>query len=157
MPTNCLFDKGITGCGGTELALRNDIDTIIAVPTIGLVDNKVVQHQGEVLGVHGETLQSDIEDYLLAHSRKKIMVTYNSLSRVINTLRAHGYNVYKDFFLLVDEWHLLFNDYIFRKDAIRGVLEEAPKFEAVTYMTATPIEEKYLFQEFRHLPVVEIV
>jgi hypothetical protein len=103
LPTNCLFDKGITGCGGTELALRNPIDTIIAVPYINLIINKVEQHQDEVLGVYGETVQSDIEHYILANSRKKIMVTYDSLPRVINTLEALGYNAYQDFFLLVDE------------------------------------------------------
>jgi hypothetical protein len=37
------------------------------------------------------------------------------------------------------------------------ILEEASKFATVTYMTATPIESKYLFREFKHLPVVEIV
>jgi len=50
----------------------------------------------------------------------------------------------------------LFNSYIFRKEAIVDVMKEAPKFREVTYMTATPIEEKYLFDEFKHLPIVEI-
>ena len=61
-----------------------------------------------------------------------------------------------NFFLLVDEWHVLFNSYVFRRNAIKGVLEEAPKFDAVAYMTATPMGNKYLFKEFRQLPVVEI-
>jgi len=154
LPTNCLFDKGITGCGGTELALRNEVDTIIAVPTVNLIQNKVGQHGDNVLGVYEGVTCYDVDNYLSNHSKKKIMVTYDSLPRLINTI---GQYAYQDFFLLVDEWHVLFNSYVFRKDAIKGVLEEAPKFDAVTYMTATPIEEKYLFQEFRNLPIVEVV
>lgn len=84
------------------------------------------------------------------------MVTYNSLCRIIKTLKEFGYSPYQDFFLLVDEWHVLFNSYVFRKEAIKGVLSEVPKFKNVTYMTATPIEEKYLFEEFKDLPVVEV-
>lgn len=84
------------------------------------------------------------------------MVTYNSLPRIIKTLEELGYNPYEDFYLLVDEWHILFNSYIFRKETIKNLLEEAPKFKEVTYMTATPIEDKYIFDEFKHLPIVEI-
>ena len=156
IPINCLFDKGITGCGGTHVALTNNKNTIVAVPYISLVKNKVNQHEGKVLGVYGDIDQSEIEHYILTNDLKKIMVTYNSLPRVITTLKQFDYDPYQDFFLLVDEWHVLFNSYVFRKEDIREVLDEAPKFKAVTYMTATPIEEKYLFKEFKHLPIVEI-
>lgn len=156
IPVNCLFDKGITGCGGTELALKNSKNTIIAVPYVSLIENKESQHGNKVIGVYGGILQSEIEQKILANETKKIMVTYNSLPRVITTLKALGYNPYQDFFLLVDEWHVLFNSYSFRRTAVKEILEEAPKFKEVTYMTATPIEEKYLFDEFKHLPVVEI-
>jgi hypothetical protein len=39
IPENCLFNKRITGCGATELAIRNSIDTIIAMPYVSLVKN----------------------------------------------------------------------------------------------------------------------
>jgi len=136
--------------------LTNNKNTIVAVPYISLVKNKVNQHEGKVLGVYGDIDQSEIEHYILTNDLKKIMVTYNSLPRVITTLKQFDYDPYQDFFLLVDEWHVLFNSYVFRKEDIREVLDEAPKFKAVTYMTATPIEEKYLFKEFKHLPIVEI-
>jgi len=159
LPVNCLFDKGITGCGGTELALKNAKNTIVAVPYVSLIENKInqEQHRGKVLGVSGGFLPEEISEYLVNHSVIKIMVTYDSLPRLINTLIQCGINPYEDIFLLVDEWHILFNSYVFRKNAIQGVLDEAPKFKEVTYMTATPIEEKYLFDEFKNLPVVEVV
>ena len=68
-----------------------------------------------------------------------------------------GIDVYQKFFLLVDEWHKLFMDYVFRNKAVRDVLDIAPNFEKVTYMTATPIEQEYLFKEIKHLSVTEVM
>jgi len=93
-------------------------------------------------------------NYANSHETLKILVTYNSIEKVINTLHSLGYNVYKDFFLLVDEYHLLFNQYSFRHEAIKKLLEYAPNFERVTYMSATPIEREYILDELQHLPTV---
>jgi len=131
----------------------------VTVPYVSLIENKVNQahHRGKVLGVSGGFQPEEIHEYLSNHSVIKIMVTYDSLPRLIKVLIQCGVNPYEDVFLLVDEWHILFNSYVFRKDAIKGVLKEAPKFREKTYMTATPIEEKYLFDDFKNLPVVEVV
>lgn len=40
LPHNCIFNKKITGCGGTTIALFNDENYIIAVPTTELIVNK---------------------------------------------------------------------------------------------------------------------
>ena len=67
IPANCIFDKGRTGCGGTELALRNNKHTIIVMPYVNLVINKVTQHSGKVLGVYEGVLNDDIEEYIRTH------------------------------------------------------------------------------------------
>ena len=54
------------------------------------------------------------------------------------------------------EWHVLFNSYSFRYTAIKNLLAEAAKFDRATYMTATPIEQEYVLEELKHLPVCEI-
>jgi hypothetical protein len=95
-------------------------------------------------------------NYANNHDTLKILVTYNSLEKVINTLSLLGYNVYKDFFLLVDEYHLLFNQYSFRYEPIKKLLEYAANFERVTYMSATPIEREYILDELKHLPTVAV-
>ena len=41
LPVNCLFNKGKTGCGGTELVLRGKKNAIIAVPYVNLILNKL--------------------------------------------------------------------------------------------------------------------
>ena len=46
--------------------------------------------------------------------------------------------------------------YAFRGEAIRGVLNEAKQFEAVTYLSAAPVEEKFWFPEMKGLRKGEI-
>ena len=33
-PENCYINKQITGCGGTTLVLRNDVDYVVLVPYV---------------------------------------------------------------------------------------------------------------------------
>lgn len=158
IPNNCLFNKRQTGCGATELAIRNPIPTLIAMPYVTLVKNKTIYRQDDisVLGVYEGIGEQDIMEYVQSHSPLKIAVTYDSLPRTIKALQAAGLDPYNDLFLLVDEWHVLFNSYSFRHTAIKNLLAEAGKFARVTYMTATPIEREYILEELKHLPICEI-
>ena len=40
LPQNCIFNKVVTGCGGTTIVLFNERDYIISVPTTELITNK---------------------------------------------------------------------------------------------------------------------
>ena len=129
------------------------------MPFINLVTNKEIRNerrQYEVIGVHGDITRDDIAEYANSHETIKILVTYDSLPKVVETLSDLGYNVYRDFFLLVDEYHILFNHYSFRNKAIKRLLELAQNFERVTYMSATPIEEEFILDELKHLPTVVV-
>lgn len=158
IPVNCLFNKKQTGCGATELAIRNSIPTIIAMPYVALVKNKTLYRKDSipVLGIYEGITEQDIIDYVRTHSPLKIAVTYDSLPRTIRALEMAGLNPYRDMFLLVDEWHVLFNSYSFRHNAIKNLLAEAAKFDKATYMSATPIEREYVLEELKHLPICEI-
>lgn len=88
---NGYIDKTICGCGLTSIALENNLDTIIAVPTIALVDNKINQYpnkryKGCIFGVKGGISDKDIEKYVyqqrVLKMPIKIMVTYDSLSKL---------------------------------------------------------------------------
>lgn len=155
LPVNCLFDKGKTGCGGTTIAIENSLDTIIAMPYVSVIKNKTSQHP-ELLGVYQDVTDEEILNYLQATTPRKIAVTYDRLSYLIMLMELNGYTPYQSFFLLVDEWHILFNSYAFRNNAIHKLLQHAPKFDKVTYMTATPIEEEFVLEELKNLPVVEV-
>ena len=105
IPVNCLFNKKQTGCGATELAIRNSIPTIIAMPYVALVKNKTLYRKDDisVLGVYEGITEQDITDYAQNYSPVKIAVTYDSLPRTIRALETAGLNPYRDMFLLVDE------------------------------------------------------
>ena len=105
LPVNCLFNKKQTGCGATELAIRNSIPTIIARPYVALEKTKTIYRKdaSSVLGVYEGIQEQDIIDYAKSHSPLKIAVTYDSLPRTIRALESAGFNPYKDLFLLVDE------------------------------------------------------
>lgn len=162
LPVNCLFDKGKTGCGGTTIAIENDKDTIIAMPYVNVIKNKVAQYPNKecsniLFGIYEGVTDEQIIDYIKNNQIKKFAVTYDSLERLIDLLnRKTDINVYQDFFLLVDEWHILFNSYAFRNKAVQRVLNHAKEFKEVTYMTATPIEEEFILKELKHLPVKEV-
>ena len=47
-------------------------------------------------------------------SFKKIVATYDALPKLMECIPN-----YKDYFLLIDEYHLLFNDYSFRGEIIK--------------------------------------
>ena len=159
LPVNCLFNKTVTGCGGTELALRNDKHTIIAMPFISLVVNKTEKeaHRGKVLGVSGSTSNDEIEEYIRTHEVWKIAAVYNSVPRVIRIFQDMGINPYEECFLLVDEYHILFNQYVFRNSVIKQLLSEAKNFKEKTYMTATPIYEEFMLEELKDMPVCEVI
>jgi hypothetical protein len=155
LPVNCLFDKGKTGCGGTTIAIENKLDTIIAMPYVNVIKNKTEQHPN-LLGIYQGVTDAEILDYLQNNEIKKIAVTYDRLESIINLLEQNGYKPYSQFYLLVDEWHILFNSYVFRNEAVKRVLFHSRKFDKVTYMTATPIEEEFILTELKDLPIVEV-
>ena len=148
LPANCLFDKGRTGCGGTTIAIEDEKDTIIAMPYVNMIKNKQEQHKN-LLGIYQGVEKAEIIDYLQTHEIKKIAVTYDKLDFLVNLLQTHKFDPYKNFFLLVDEWHILFNSYAFRTEAIKKVLFHSRKFDKVTYMTATPIEDEFILEEMK--------
>lgn len=143
IPANCVFNKGITGCGATTLAIKQPGNTILAMPFRGLVENKAASNP-ELLGIHGDMdREKEIIKYIGSHNPIKIATTYDSFPLVCKVLISQGLDPYKDFFLFVDEWHILVNDYKFRNEAITKLLNEAEHFERKTYTSATPVPKKY--------------
>ena len=153
LPSGFLIDKGKVGCGGTSLALEDNRDTIICVPFVELIKNKLHKYNKEkevILGVYEGITTLDIKKYIGNTSGvKKIICTYDSLPKVIE---AAGY----DFYLLVDELHLLFTQYIFRDRAVKNVLDNYRKFKSWSFLTATPIESDLMLEELKDIPTFKI-
>lgn len=153
-----MLNKKRTGCGATELAICNDVPTIIAMPYVALVKDKTVSRKDgrHVLGVYEGVAETDIIDYVQKYKPLKIATTYDALPRTVKALQNAGLDPYKDVFLLVDEYHNLFNTYVYRRAAIKALLTEAVKFGEITYMSATPIEYDYLPKELKQMSMCEI-
>lgn len=153
LPINYIFEKGKTGCGGTELAIRNSKPTIIAMPYVSLVKNKKQQHKENLLAVYKGVTKQKILEYMESCKVPKIATTYDSLARVVECLLENDYdNVLSDYFLLVDEYHVLFKDYIFRNKAVSSLLKIAKQFQSVTYMSATPLDDYFILEELKEFP-----
>ena len=156
LPSNCVLDKGRTGCGATTLAIRQQGNAIITVPYVNLIKSKESQHGDILLGVYEGTGRDEILDYAKSHSTHKIMVTYDSLPKVIDALADEGYDVQNGYQLVIDEWQVILNSYDFRPDAMQGLLKSAERFKDVIYMTATPVKPRYMPDEMKHLQRVKI-
>lgn len=162
LPKNCLFNKGRVGGGGTTIALQNSIPTVVCVPFNHIISNKVSQSQSdptglypyEVFGLYGGVSDAALSEYLDSVNNTeavaKIMVTYDSLDRVVNHPDLNP----SDFYLLIDEYHCLVTEYSYRKTACLNVLKHYTAFNSFTFMTATPISDDHLFEQLKSVDVV---
>ena len=157
LPHNCIFNKVVTGCGGTTIALKNGENYVIAVPTTELIENKCYPPKDEngnsivwkaenrkaglspvrnLFGLYGTftpTLKKELKAYLSKEGAKKIMCTYDKIPSLVSLLTP------KEYRLLVDEYHNLLKIYSYRKEAVEGVLEHFNEFKSYCFMSATPI------------------
>lgn len=147
LPHNCIFNKVVTGCGGTTVVLRNSEDFVIAVPTTELIINKTGRtdagssmltfdgKEQSIFGLFGkfDDARKELVSYLSSSRTKKIMCTYDKLPKLIEYLNPTSYR------LLVDEYHSLLKAYSYRQKAIDGVLDNFRKFKSFCFMSATPI------------------
>jgi hypothetical protein len=151
-----LLNKCRCGAGGTFVAITDNNPYIIAVPYVSMIDNKCNQHSN-LIGIYGGFDFTNLSELLHKNSVPKLMVTYDSLPKIIDYLLDLGINVYKEFKLLIDEYHLLFTQYSFRSEAIKKVLEIYKKFDYYTFITATPIEEDFILEELKDEDITECI
>lgn len=162
IPTNCVLNKVATGCGGTSLEIETMTrDSIITVPLEQMIQNKVDQYPNErtpkdfkLFGVCGGVPQDDLINYLKTNKVHKIIVTYDSLPRVIDAIKELNERPFDEYFLLIDEVHYILNNYQLRKEAFKKLLAIYPTFKNWCFMTATPNEEEFTLEELKDIPIV---
>lgn len=157
LPHNCIFNKVVTGCGATTIALNNDINYVVAVPTTELIENKCypthdkdgkIQYWKKkdrkpglspvvnifaVYGAFNLNQKHKLQDYLATEGVKKIMCTYDQLPKVTEIVNPSKFG------LIVDEYHTILKAYSYRDKAINGVLATFRKYKHFTFISATPI------------------
>lgn len=152
---NTNLNKVTTGSGFTTLILESKLKYVICVPFKSLILNKekwCKENGINVLAVYGERDGGATNSEIKSFNGDKILVTWNSLLRLIEGL---GDEV-KNYRLAIDESHKLIDAGAFRTDAIQDVIENYVKFKSVVLATATPIDEKYMHTAFKELPKVTI-
>lgn len=147
---NGILNKRQTNVGGTTGCITSDDPYIISVPSVTLIKNKCAQHSN-IFGVYEGIKYDDFRDFIL-NGGNKIMVTYDSTPKVTRWLRDMGINPYNTYKVLVDEYHKLLTDYSYRDAAISALLQDTVKYDWVTYMSATPIDEEYTPDALSSLP-----
>lgn len=148
-----ILNKGVTGCGATSVAIEDEHKTIICSPRINLIKNKVGQHEG-LLGVYGDVKNDEIMVYLEKAETPKIMVTYDSMPRLAKLIADKS-----DWRVVVDEYQHLLIDSGFRSDKAIALLDVVNEFDYVTYLSATPIADKYIhkMEQFKDVPYTELI
>lgn len=170
---HCIVDKGITGCGYTEMCLTNNLDVILCSPRKLLLENKAEQHKDDkniLYLVNDLNEKSDIKDISKFYDRienhiyncrklnkpVKFMITYDSVRHLINYLSNNG--VIKNYYLIADEFQSIFLDSYFKADVENSFVEVIQACTNIIYLSATPMLDKYLLKvpEFKNLKYYKI-
>lgn len=153
LPNNVYLDKTSCGCGATTLALSNDVKYVILVPSLCLVNNKT-QQMSDVFGFHGDIKSSALLGYV-ERGGKKIIGTYDSLSRIMSVLSVFG--SLKSWKLLVDEAHNLINLAELKGAVLGEVLDNYTSFGNWVFVTATPTRKEFLPKQLETVEMVKYV
>lgn len=141
-----ILDKELTGCGATTLALTDSRPSIIASPRVALVKNKAQKFlPPKSFAVISGVYKQDVREYLDSCMEQdivpKVITTFDSLGKITNSLTEEELDSFR---LVVDEFHNILNDSTFKASAELEVLNECSKYRHVTYLSATPMLDKYL-------------
>lgn len=164
--------KSCTGCGATTLALNDNSNCIIALPTRQTVqskwvkrdkENNIIGYDTEILCIYGglNTEERILIDYIkkrgMEEAPVKIVCTYDQVQSVVNNMLKNSIRLER-YRLYIDEVHQVLDDYAApsRRKNIRGMLDCIKCFEDVTCITATPLEEDKILDEFKYLPIIKI-
>lgn len=144
IPENAFIHKGRCGVGGTHLELKTNRNSIIIVPTKGIITDKTNskdengnKEYPDLFPVMGGITPNDIMEYLSSNiPNKKLMTTPDSLWKIIKAAGGNTDELYKDYFLLFDEAHSIITE-SYRESMIKA-FEEQFNFKNSTFISATP-------------------
>ena len=137
---NGILNKHIPRCVATTVALTDEHKTIICSPRNELLKNKHEQYPDTLLVIGGvDTIE--IEAYLQTAELPKILVSYDSVYKLIGCIKYKS-----DWRVVVDEFQCLLADSSFKSEIELHFLDNSRSFPYVTFLSATPILDKYLEQ-----------
>ena len=150
---NGILNKQVPNCGATTLALEDKYKTIICSPRNNLIENKHEQYKNTLLVV-GDCCKSKIRGYMEKEEIPKILTSYDSFSKVADCIDDKS-----DWRVVVDEFQYLLTDSKFKSEIEVWLMENMKRFGYVTYLSATPILDKYIgeIRYFKDIPYYQMV
>jgi len=144
IPANAFIHKGRTGVGGTHLELKTKRNSIMIVPTKGIITDKINakdengnKEYPDLFPVMGGVTPTDIAEHLSSNTtNKKLMTTPDSFWKIIKAAGGNLDELYADYFLLFDEAHSIITE-SYRESMIKA-FEEQFNFKNRTFISATP-------------------
>ena len=144
IPSNAFIHKGRTGIGGTHLELKAKRNSILVVPTKGIITDKVNAKDKNgnleypnLFPVMGGVNINDIMLFLSSNvPNKKLITTPDSLYKIIKAASGNTDKLYADYFLLYDESHSIITE-SYRESMIKA-FEEQFNFKERSFISATP-------------------
>lgn len=157
LPSNSIIRKNVTGIGATTLEITSQRNSIIVLPNLPVIYQKVTMHSG-IFGVHGDATILDIIHYLSDTSLqyKKILTTPESFYKLIEAFINQNIAFKKDYFLLFDECDKICKDFSFRK-TITLPMNHFFSFDNKAFISATaliPRDPRFELQSFELVNIV---
>ena len=159
-----ILDKTLTGCGGTELFIGSGRPLVLVSPRTGVLSSKSQQHPNCHL-LRGENTKPDeLKKNLKAYLNRcmvrlfnhqnipVILTTLDSAKYVVDELNYQG--ISDQFLWLVDEFQCLMSDAAYKgKTDLEFLKLIDGNAKNICYMSATPIDDKYLsaLSEFQNI------
>lgn len=171
-----ILNKTVTGCGGTSLFLNSSIDVVIISPRLQALKDKHEQHPDTFLfhspytnnGKRADDikrLMSELNNYIsfcgstpfTNKKYAKVLVTLDSCDKVIDVLKKNA--AINKFLFVVDEFQCLMGDATFKGTTDMNFLIRLDcEAKNICYLSATPIQDKYLdfVPQFNGLPYIKL-
>lgn len=137
---NGILNKDVPNCGARTLALEDNHKTIICSPRNNLLQNKSEQYPNVLLVIGGVNI-NEVRTYIEQTEIPKILVSYDSIYKLTECIKDTT-----DWRIVVDEFQYMLADSGFKSEVELKLLEHLKRFPYVTYLSATPILDKYLEQ-----------
>lgn len=162
-----ILNKKRSDVGGTFSVLSSKLNYIVVVPYTSLIDSLMADKKipYPMIAVKGGVKRYEFVEYIENNNIHKIIVTYDSFYKIADWLAEQNCCL-NDYRVLIDEFHNILDNYGFRKRAIDDLIKTTERFDYVTYMSATPIndmfipnflkDEPYTIIEWDELPKIKV-
>lgn len=157
IPTDTIIYKTVTGLGATYSEIVADRNSIIVLPNISIIKNKQLDHQERhnTFAIWNEISKEKVLNHLQSTSKLKFLTTPEGLKKIQWAEKKMGRDIYKHYFILIDECQKIIRDGDFRDDMLPS-MDEFFQFEKKAMVSATPInpsDPRFVSNGFKNIRV----